>query len=79
MTTIRLRPHGPYVIEGDDVRVVDWEGREYPIERRPVALCRCGASARKPFCDGSHRNLDFDGGPPAPAAGPVADPDPTQS
>lgn len=69
MTTIRLRPHGPYVIEADDVRVVDWEGREYPIARRPVALCRCGASAQKPFCDGSHQRIPFDGGPAAPDGG----------
>jgi CDGSH-type Zn-finger protein len=75
VTTIRLRPHGPYVIEGDDVRVIDWEGREYPIDRRPVALCRCGASARKPFCDGSHRTCGFDGGAPAPVT-PDADPNP---
>ncbi len=70
MTTIRLRQDGPYVIDADDVRVVDWEGREYPIDRRPVALCRCGASSRKPFCDGSHRRLGFDGGPAAPAGPP---------
>jgi CDGSH-type Zn-finger protein len=66
MTTIRLRPHGPYVIEDEHVTVVDWNGRAYPIERRPVALCRCGASARKPFCDGSHARVEFQGGSPAP-------------
>ena len=68
MTTIRLRQHGPYVIESNDVRIVDWNGVEYPIERRPVALCRCGASAKKPFCDGSHSRLGF------PAAGTPAGP-----
>lgn len=57
MTTIRVRHDGPCVIEGDDVRVVDWEGREYPIERWPVALCRCGHSRSRPFCDGSHRHV----------------------
>ena len=66
---IRLRKDGPYVIESDDVRVVDWEGREYPVDRRPVALCRCGASGSKPFCDGTHRRLGFEGGEPAPGAG----------
>jgi CDGSH-type Zn-finger protein len=65
MTTIRLRKNGPCVIETDDVRIVDWEGREYPIDRRPVALCRCGFSGRKPFCDGSHARRGFDGGPAA--------------
>jgi CDGSH-type Zn-finger protein len=65
MTTIRLRANGPYVIEGDDVRVTDWNGVEYTAERRPIALCRCGASARKPFCDGSHSRIGFQGGPAA--------------
>jgi CDGSH-type Zn-finger protein len=62
MTTIKLRENGPLVIEGDDVNVVDWLGRAYPIVRRPVALCRCGGSARKPFCDGTHARVGFDGG-----------------
>jgi CDGSH-type Zn-finger protein len=53
------------VIEDENVRVVDWNGVEYPIERRPVALCRCGASSTKPFCDGTHKTLGFDGGPAA--------------
>jgi CDGSH-type Zn-finger protein len=58
-TTIRLRRNGPYVIDTDDVRVVDWNGAEYQTARKPVALCRCGASARKPFCDGSHARVGF--------------------
>jgi len=57
--TIRLRRNGPYVIEGEDVRVVDWNGAEYRSERQPVALCRCGASTRKPFCDGTHSRIGF--------------------
>ena len=60
MTTIRLRPNGPYVIDSEDVRVVDWNGVEYSIERRPVALCRCGASTTKPFCDGTHSKIGFE-------------------
>jgi CDGSH-type Zn-finger protein len=59
MVTIRLRRNGPYVIESDDVIVVDWEGKAYRIERRPIALCRCGASTRKPFCDGTHSRIGF--------------------
>lgn len=57
--TIRLRRNGPYVIESDDVTVVDWNGVEYPIARRPIALCRCGASSTKPFCDGTHSRIGF--------------------
>lgn len=59
MTTIKVRQNGPYVIEGDDVAVLDWNGSPYSIVRRPVALCRCGGSARKPFCDGTHRKIGF--------------------
>jgi CDGSH-type Zn-finger protein len=62
VTTIRLRQNGPYVIDSEDVRVVDWNGVEYSIERRPVALCRCGASTRKPFCDGTHSRIGFQAG-----------------
>lgn len=62
MTTIKLRENGPLVIDTDDVTVVDWHGRPYEITRRPVALCRCGASARKPFCDGTHARAGFHGG-----------------
>ena len=59
MTTIRLRRNGPYLIEDDDVKVFDWDGNEYAIARRPVALCRCGASTKKPFCDGTHSKIGF--------------------
>lgn len=62
MVTIRLRRNGPYVIESDQVTVIDWEGAEYLIDRRPIALCRCGASSKKPFCDGTHGKIGFDGG-----------------
>ena len=60
-TTIRLRENGPIVVEGDDVTVIDWNGRAYAIEKRPVALCRCGQSAKKPLCDGTHRTCGFVG------------------
>jgi CDGSH iron-sulfur domain-containing protein 3 len=65
-TRIRLRRNGPYVIECDDVTIVDSDGIEYVSPRQPVALCRCGASATKPFCDGSHKQVGFkpDGEPP---------------
>jgi CDGSH-type Zn-finger protein len=62
MVTIRLRKNGPCVIESDEVRVIDWNGAEYTIGRRPVALCRCGSSATKPFCDGTHGRIGFQGG-----------------
>jgi CDGSH-type Zn-finger protein len=70
VVTIRLRKNGPYVIEGDDVRVVDWNGVPYTFDRLPIALCRCGASTRKPFCDGTHSKIGFAAG--ESAAGPDA-------
>ena len=71
---IRLRRNGPYVIDSDDVRVIDWNGVEYEIGRRPVALCRCGASTTKPFCDGTHSRVGFQ----AAEAAVAADTDPVE-
>ena len=62
MATITLRQNGPYLVEGDDITVVDWNGAAYPVERRPIALCRCGASAKRPFCDGTHNRIGFRAG-----------------
>ncbi len=70
MTTIKVRRNGSLKVEGDDVRVVDWNGNEYRIDRRPIALCRCGASKRKPFCDGTHREVHFRAEEDASGAGP---------
>jgi CDGSH-type Zn-finger protein len=56
---ITARENGPYLVTGD-VSIVDYEGREFV--RPPgtsVALCRCGHSQRKPFCDGSHKSAGF--------------------
>jgi CDGSH-type Zn-finger protein len=61
MASIKVRQNGPYLIEGEDVALVDWNGNSYQIARRPVALCRCGGSANKPFCDGTHSKIGFQG------------------
>ena len=58
-TIIRVRRNGPYRVEGDEVKVLDWDGNEYKVERLPIALCRCGASTNKPFCDGTHSKVGF--------------------
>jgi CDGSH-type Zn-finger protein len=56
---IRLAPAGPYLATNVE-RVHDWLGR--PLAPRPqLALCRCGASARKPLCDGTHARIGFSG------------------
>ncbi len=56
---ITVRQNGSYKVEGDDVKLVDWNGNEYQIARKPFALCRCGASTNKPFCDGTHSKIGF--------------------
>ena len=59
MVTITVRQNASYKVEGDDVRVVDWNGNEYQIPKRPFSLCRCGGSTNKPFCDGTHSKIGF--------------------
>jgi CDGSH-type Zn-finger protein len=61
VVTIKVRENGPYRVDGDenDVRLVDWNGNAYAIARRPFALCRCGASTTRPFCDKSHSKVGF--------------------
>tara|TARA_B100001123_G_scaffold430299_1_gene550017 strand:- start:2490 stop:2675 length:186 start_codon:yes stop_codon:yes gene_type:complete len=59
MPKIKVREAGPYVVYGDDFVLVDAKERVIPIERQPVALCRCGASEKRPFCDGSHNRVGF--------------------
>lgn len=56
---IKVRDDGPYKVTGP-VRIVDPEGGVFEVEEgRPVALCRCGQSRTKPFCDRSHREACF--------------------
>jgi CDGSH-type Zn-finger protein len=59
MAKITVRKNGNLLVEGDDVSLVDWDGKEYALPKRPFSLCRCGASTRKPFCDGSHSRVGF--------------------
>jgi CDGSH-type Zn-finger protein len=57
---ITTRHNGPYKITGP-VRIVDAEGNEYDLSERgsTIALCRCGGSTTKPFCDGTHSQIGF--------------------
>jgi CDGSH-type Zn-finger protein len=57
---IRCRENGPYVIQGP-VKVVDHLGNAFELaaDKPSVALCRCGHSQSRPFCDGSHRHCGF--------------------
>jgi len=52
-------PNGPYLVEGP-VQIVDATGQPVDTGNRPrIALCRCGGSAKKPFCDGTHGRIGF--------------------
>lgn len=54
---IKLSPNGPLLVK-NVARFLNW--RYEPLPLRPLmALCRCGASSMKPFCDGSHFNINF--------------------
>jgi 3-phenylpropionate/trans-cinnamate dioxygenase ferredoxin subunit len=63
--TITVRNNGSLFISGDQmaqVRLVDHEGNEISTEgRKALSLCRCGASTKKPFCDGTHSKIGFQG------------------
>lgn len=49
---------GPYLVRGS-FKLMDQEGNEISVSRRTIALCRCGKSRMRPFCDGTHRLTGF--------------------
>jgi CDGSH-type Zn-finger protein len=57
--TISTYEDGPLLVTGGRFRIVDADGGEFPVEKQTVALCRCGASTKKPFCDGTHTRIGF--------------------
>jgi CDGSH-type Zn-finger protein len=63
--TITPYRDGPLIVRGD-FRLVDQDGAEIDPGRRTVALCRCGKSGIKPFCDGTHKRAGFSA-PSAPS------------
>jgi CDGSH-type Zn-finger protein len=56
--SISPKDDGPLLVTGP-VKLVDRDGNEYEVDTRNLALCRCGASEDKPFCDGSHKDIRF--------------------
>ncbi len=54
---IEVSPNGPYLVKNQCL-IVHSDGRE-ETKTGTVALCRCGASGNKPYCDGSHRKINF--------------------
>ena len=65
--TIRIRDDGPALVEGP-ITILDAAGNEFPLDtsKPMVALCRCGNSKNRPFCDGSHRTSGFSASERAP-------------
>jgi len=55
---IKASNNGPYVISGS-ATYVDADGNEQTTPGKAIALCRCGQSGNKPFCDGSHNKANF--------------------
>ena len=58
-TKINVRNNGPLRVEGE-FAIYDQDGNAFGLAGRTIiALCRCGHSENKPFCDGSHKNAEF--------------------
>lgn len=62
--TIKVLKNGPYLVEGA-AKVVDAAGAEFrpgaQKDAKNIALCRCGQSGSRPFCDGTHKSCGFRG------------------
>lgn len=60
MSPARVVPYrdGPYLVRGE-FDLVDQDGNVIETRRGTIALCRCGASRTKPFCDGTHKAIGF--------------------
>ena len=56
--TITPYRDGPLLVRGP-VSLTDQDGNEIPLDRGTVALCRCGRSRLRPFCDGTHKLVRF--------------------
>lgn len=57
--TIKARENGPYLVTGP-FTLTDADGTVYELpEGKAVALCRCGGSRNKPFCDSTHSKIGF--------------------
>lgn len=60
--TIKTRLNGPYLVTGDlsELELVDADGNPFDLSGKPaLALCRCGGSTTKPFCDKTHSTIGF--------------------
>ena len=58
-TQITVKDSGPFLVKGS-ILLLDAEGNEFSVDKETVALCRCGASTTQPFCNGTHRKIEFE-------------------
>jgi CDGSH-type Zn-finger protein len=67
---IKVRENGPYRVRGP-IRLIDADGNEFDLagQGETIALCRCGASTTKPFCDKTHSRIGFEAAERAVAEG----------
>jgi CDGSH-type Zn-finger protein len=72
--TIKVRDNGPLVVEGEFI-LIDAAGNDIPVLKK--ALCRCGGSTTKPFCDGTHSKIGFQGANAAVAEAESSDSGPS--
>ena len=56
--TITPYRDGPYIVRGN-FQVLDQQGNPIETHRKTIALCRCGRSQIRPFCDGTHKLVGF--------------------
>lgn len=57
---IKAVENGPYLIEINEAKLIK-DGEEKILSQKVIALCRCGQSSNKPFCDGTHKKCEFKG------------------
>jgi CDGSH-type Zn-finger protein len=62
MPDVQIVPteNGPYKVTGP-IELLDPDGNAIPVPHHTVFLCRCGGSSSKPFCDGTHSKIGFQG------------------
>ena len=59
-TVVQTLKNGPYLVSGS-IELKDGDGKIIPTKDKSCALCRCGTSNNKPFCDGAHVKAGFKG------------------
>ena len=66
MPEITVNANGPYLMDATGLALQDANGNAIPLPHgSKVALCRCGSSENKPFCDGAHKRVGFSHDPSA--------------